>query len=147
MGLRNDLRCARREVKDQLMIGEKMSMRVLVTLSESDVAPRFDLTTEVLIASFREGGSGDKTRTVMLAHASAEDLCQLILNEGINVVVCGGIEEEYFDYLTWKKVRVLDSVMGPWERALNALRAGDLEPGAILVDRLERTSHDQKMAP
>ena len=122
-------------------------MKILLTLSESDVAPRFDLTTEVLIASLREDGSGDKTRTVVLAHASAEDLCQLILNEGINVVVCGGIEEEYFDYLTWKKVRVLDSVMGPWERALDALRAGDLKPGTILVDRLERTSHDQKVVP
>lgn len=124
-----------------------MAMKILLTLSESDVAPRFDLTTEVLIASLREDGSGDKTRTVVLAHASAEDLCQLILNEGINVVVCGGIEEEYFDYLTWKKVRVLDSVMGPWERALDALRAGDLKPGTILVDRLERTSHDQKVVP
>ena len=122
-----------------------MAMKILLTLSESDVAPRFDLTTEVLIASLREDGSADKTRTVVLAHASAEDLCQLILNDGINVVVCGGIEEEYFDYLTWKKVRVLDSVMGPWERALDALRAGDLKPGAILVDRFERTSHDQKV--
>jgi len=122
-------------------------MKVLLTLFENDVAPRFDLTTEVLIASLREDGSGDKIRTVVLAHASAEDLCQLILNEGINVLVCGGIEEEYFDYLTWKKVRVLDSVMAPWERALDVLRAGDLKPGAILVDRLERISHDQKMAP
>jgi len=119
-----------------------MSLKLLVTLSENDVAPRFDLTTEVLIASFREDGSVDRTRTVVLAHASAEDLCRLILTEGIDVVVCGGIEQEYFDYLAWKKVRLLDSVMGPWERALECFREEGLKPGTILIDRSERTSHD-----
>jgi predicted Fe-Mo cluster-binding NifX family protein len=121
-------------------------MKILVTISENDVAPRFDLTTEVLIAFFMEDGVDDKNRTIVLAHASAEDLCQLILKEGIDVVVCGGIEEEYFDYLTWKKVQVLDSVMGPWDRALDAFKAGDLKSGSILFDRLERISNDEKMA-
>ncbi len=115
-----------------------MAEKLLVTLSEKDVASRFDLTTEVLIASFEEKGMDAQTKTVVLAHPSPEDLCQLILTEGIDVVVCGGIEEEYFDYLTWKKVRVLDSVMGPWERALSYFEKGTLTPGEILVDRPKR---------
>ena len=118
-------------------------MKLLMTLSENDVAPRFDLTTEVLIVSFLDDGTREKTRTVVLAHASAEDLCQLILNEGIGVVVCGGIEGEYFDYLTWKKVRVLDSVMGPWQLALERFRAGDLTSGSILFNRKIKTSNDE----
>jgi hypothetical protein len=56
----------------------------------------------------------------------------MILTEGITMVICGGIEEEYFQYLTWKKVRVIDSVIGPYDRALEFARGGKLEPGAIL---------------
>ena len=118
-----------------------MSQKILITLIESDVAPRFDLTTEVLISSLGEDGSIAENKTMVLAHESAEDLCQLILTEEVEVLICGGIEEEFFDYLTWKKVRVLDSVMGPWERALDRFRSGDLDAGAILCDRPERKSH------
>jgi hypothetical protein len=117
-----------------------MVKKVLITLSENDVAPRFDLTTEVLIATLRVDGSDEEDKTMVLAHASPEDLCQLILNEGIHIVICGGIEEEFFDYLTWKKVQVLDSVMGPWQRAREKVAQGDLKAGAILFDRPEGTS-------
>ncbi|MFC1815556.1 NifB/NifX family molybdenum-iron cluster-binding protein [Thermodesulfobacteriota bacterium] len=118
-----------------------MSQKVLITLFNNDVAPRFDLTTEVLISSIGEDWSAVEDKTIVLAHESTEDLCQLILNVEVNVVICGGIEEEFFEYLTWKKVRVLDSVMGPWERALDCFRAGRLEAGAILFDRTERNPH------
>ena len=118
-----------------------MSQKILVTILESDVAPRFDLAPEVLISSIGEDGSVEQEKTIVLAHESAEDLCQLILTEEVNVVICGGIEEEFFQYLNWKKVRILDSVMGPWERALERFRAGQLEAGAILFDRPERKSH------
>ncbi|MBW1887097.1 MAG: dinitrogenase iron-molybdenum cofactor biosynthesis protein [Deltaproteobacteria bacterium] len=118
-----------------------MSQKILITLIESDVAPRFDLTTEVLISSLGEDRSIVDNKTMVLAHESAEDLCQLILTEEVDVLICGGIEEEFFDYLTWKKVNVLDSVMGPWERALDRFRSGDLDAGAILYDRPERKSH------
>jgi len=112
-----------------------MLQKILITIIESEVAPRFDLATEVLISSLGEDGSIVENKTMVLAHESAEDICQLILTEEVNVVICGGIEDEFFDYLTWKKVRVLDSVMGPWERALDSFRSGDLEAGAILYDR------------
>ncbi len=112
-----------------------MRKKLLITLLNSDVAPRFDLTNEVLIASFGEDGSVMESKTIVLAHESAEDLCQLILNEDINTVICGGIEEEYYEYLTWKKVRVLDSVMGPWKQVLDLFRDGRLEAGAILYNQ------------
>jgi len=118
-----------------------MSQKVLITLFNNDVAPRFDLTTEVLISSIGEDRSAVEDKTIVLAHESTEDLCQLILNEEVNVVICGGIEEEFFEYLTWKRVRVLDSVMGPCERALDRFRAGRLEAGAILFDRTGRNPH------
>lgn len=117
-----------------------MPKKLLITLSDSEVAPRFDLTNEVLISSVGEDGSVGESKTIVLAHESAEDLCQLILNEEIDTVICGGIEEEFFEYLVWKKVQILDSVLGPWERVLDRFISGRLEAGAILYDRQQRTS-------
>ncbi len=120
---------------------ESMSQKVLITITENEVAPRFDLATEVLISSLGENGGVLDNKTMVLGSESAESLCELILAEGVHTVICGGIEGEFYDYLTWKKVHVLDSVMGPWERALERLGAGNLEAGAILCDRKGRESH------
>ena len=118
-----------------------MSKKVLITIWENNIAPRFDLTTEVLIVHLEDDGSITNRKTMVLAHESTEDLCQLILGEEVGVVVCGGIEEELFDYLTWKKVKVIDSVMGPWESALDRLGEGKLKHGKILFEKPEKTEH------
>lgn len=115
-----------------------MSNKVLVTLLGDEISPRFDLTTEVLTVTVNDDGSVARERTVVLPHASAEDLCTFILSESVEVVICGGIEEEFFQYLTWKKVEVIDSVMGAGAPALDLYCRGRLEPGAILFDRPER---------
>jgi hypothetical protein len=59
----------------------------------------------------------------------------MILTEDIQTVICGGIEEEYYQYLVWKRVNVIDSVIGPCEETLERFRAGRLQPGQILMDR------------
>jgi len=112
-----------------------MSAKVLLTILENEVAPRFDLATEVVVAVLDSDGTLTQKRTVVLPQAGAENLCHLILSEGIETVICGGIEDEYYQYLTWKKVTVIDSVMAPWDRALEVWRQGGLEPEAMLFDR------------
>jgi predicted Fe-Mo cluster-binding NifX family protein len=109
-----------------------MSERLLITIWRDQVAPRFDLTSEVLIATVDSTGKVLHSKTVVLPTVSAEDLCHMILTDGITTVICGGIEEEYFQYLTWKKVNVIDSVIAPYDLALEFARGGRLEPGAIL---------------
>ncbi len=115
-----------------------MSGKILITIRERHIAPRFDLTTEVLVATIGEKGDIKNQKTIVLPNASPEDLCHLILAEGVGTVVCDGIEEEYYQYLTWKKVEVLDSVIGPWPRALERYRQGNLKPGTILFKPQER---------
>ena len=108
---------------------------LLITLSENDVSPRFDLTTEVIMTELSSNRSVAGERTIVLPHASAEDLCHLILTEGVDTVICGGIEDEFYQYLTWKKVKVIDSVIGPWTKALDLHRTRNLQAGAIILDR------------
>ncbi len=109
-----------------------MGNKTLICLYGDDIAPRFDLTTEVLIVSFGADGGIEEERNLVLPQASPEKLCHMILTEDVKTVVCGGIEEEYFQYLTWKRVRVLDSVIGPHGRVLERLASGSLAAGEIL---------------
>jgi predicted Fe-Mo cluster-binding NifX family protein len=109
-----------------------MNEKLLITIWRDQVAPRFDLTSEVLVATVDSTGEVLHSKTVVLPNVSAENLCHMILTEGITTVICGGIEEEYFQYLTWKKVKVIDSVIGTYDRALEFAKGDRLEPGAIL---------------
>lgn len=109
-----------------------MSRKVLITISGDNVAPRFDMTGEVVIVQLNDDGDVANERTMVLHHSSPEDLCQLIVSEDAQIVVCGGIEEEYYQYLTWKKLDVFDSVVGPYNEVLSRLKDDSLESGLIL---------------
>jgi predicted Fe-Mo cluster-binding NifX family protein len=109
-----------------------MAAKILIPLMENDVAPRFDLATEALIATDGEGDNFEDHKMVMLPRASADQLCHLAITEGVRFVICGGIEDTYYRYLTWKGVEVLDSVIGPSRLVLKRFVEGALRPGDIL---------------
>jgi predicted Fe-Mo cluster-binding NifX family protein len=109
-----------------------MEEKILIPLYDDQVAPRFDLATEVFIVSFSDDGRPMEKKTVVLPRASAEQLCHLILLEKIGTVVCGGIEDEYYQYLKWKNVNILDSVIGPYKAAIKRLESGTLQAGDII---------------
>jgi len=106
--------------------------KILIPLNENEVAPRFDLATEVLIVTCRSSGISKNRRIVALARPSAEQVCKLATTEDIDVVICGAIEETYYQYLLWKRIEVIDSVIGSSSAALRRFAAGSLQPGAIL---------------
>lgn len=118
-----------------------MRKKLLIALHGQDVAPRFDLTGEVLIVSADEKGRNREKKQVVLPQISAEKLCHLILTEGIQAVICGGIEEEYYQYLTWKRVRVYDAVIGRAETAMKRFFADALKPGDIVNKSTETSDH------
>lgn len=110
-------------------------IKILVPLLGDDVAPRFDLAPEAYIALVDDDHKIVEERTIVLSEASAETLCRMILDERITMVICGGIEDEYYQYLLWKKVAVVDSVIGLSSRAIELASRGALESGAILMER------------
>lgn len=123
--------------------------KILITITDKHVAPRFDLTTEVLVAHIDVRGRVVEQQTMVLPSASEEDLCHLILTENMDAVICSGIEDEYYQYLKWKRVEVLDSIIGPYATALNRYAAGKLHAGDILFNTKKDTEgegsqrHDQ----
>lgn len=107
-------------------------MQILVTLFEDYIAPRFDLTTKILIGQAERGKPLAKPRTILLPGPSSDELCSLILKEKIDVVVCGGIEDIHYQYLTWKKIQVFDRIIGNGELVMRAALEGTLRPGIVV---------------
>ncbi len=108
-------------------------MKILITIQLNSVARRFDLASEVLIADHDGEKTIGRPRTIIMSRPSAEELCNLIIKENIDTVVCGGIEERHYKFLTWKKVTVLDSIIGDYAVALDLAGTGLLAAGSILA--------------
>jgi len=106
---------------------------------KNDLAPRFDLATEVLIAQAEEGKIRGEPRIILLPRTSGEELCGLIMKEDIATVICGGIEETHYQYLVWKKIQVVEGIIGPCEEALRLFLSGGLKPGTILPGAISRS--------
>lgn len=115
-----------------------MTEKILITLYGNDISPRFDLTTEVLIVNLDKTSGAREEKIVVLQQSSSEQLCNLIVKDGIQTVICGGIEDEYYQYLNWKKVQVIDSVIGSYKNVLRHFFEGTIQSGDI-VRILEET--------
>ncbi|KPJ99524.1 MAG: hypothetical protein AMJ60_04715 [Desulfobacterales bacterium SG8_35] len=107
-------------------------MKILITIQKDEVAPRFDLTSEILITETQEGKITGEPRIILLPGTSGEDICGLAIKENVALLICGGIEDTHYQYLKWKKIKVVDGVIGPHEQALHSAMTNDLRPGAIL---------------
>ncbi|MFV0436333.1 MAG: hypothetical protein ACK5PS_02920 [Desulfopila sp.] len=107
---------------------------LLIPIQGDFVAPRFDLATEVFMAQIDNGRIVGDPKTIISERPSEEWLCQLAVEEHITDVVCGGIEELHYNFLVWKKVKVLDSIIGAWRPALDKMLAGSLAQGEIFID-------------
>lgn len=79
-----------------------------------------------------DAGQVLRRKDLVLAHPSADELCDLILKTDVETVVCGAIEEEYYHYLRWKRIEVLDSVAGRVEDVVRALAENRLREGEVL---------------
>ena len=109
--------------------------KVLLVLDGKDIAPRFDLALELLIVSLGNDGKPVESRDIVLASPSAEALCSTLTSENVQTVICGGIEKDHLQYLVWKNVEVIHSVIGSSEVAVSRYRKGALKSGDLLSEK------------
>ena len=107
-------------------------MKILITIQKNEVSSRFDQTAEIVIIEMDAAKNMGEPRIILLPGISGEDICSLAIKEDISLVICGGIEETHYQYLTWKKIKVIDGVIGPYQRALDFVASNTLKPGVIL---------------
>ena len=108
------------------------TMRVLIAVHGDSVATRFDLCTEVMIAEAEGGTLTGEPRTMLLSGPSAYEICGIAIKENVSVLVAGGMEEEHYEYLRWKKIKVVDRVIGRADDAVGLLIDGRLAEGSII---------------
>jgi predicted Fe-Mo cluster-binding NifX family protein len=106
-----------------------MDKKLLIPLFNDEVAPRFDIATDLLLVKIRSNGDYDE-RIIVLPQASAEDLCALATSDKTDTVICGGIDDEHYQYLIWKGIKVLDNVIGPINKVIDAHKSGHLMAGS-----------------
>jgi len=106
--------------------------KILIPLFENELAPRFDMAGDILIVSITRETSAMgqvEEKVVVLDTPSAESMCRLAITENVQTVICAGIEKEFFDFLEWKGIRVLDDICGPVDVILEAFLGGKLTTG------------------
>jgi len=108
----------------------------MIPLYKNEVAPRFDLATEVMVAIVSTGNKLEEQKIIVLPRSSPEDLCHQMLSENINTLICGAIEDEYYQFLKWKKLSVFYNVSGKWEHAFKKLLNNSLKNGDLLSKRI-----------
>jgi predicted Fe-Mo cluster-binding NifX family protein len=113
-----------------------MIQKIIIPVDQKEIAPRFDLATEVLIILISNNSIVEEQKTVVLSRSSADELCHLLLAENANTLICGAIEDEYFQFLKWKKIQIFDSIIGNWSSAFKRFRAKELSCGDILSPRM-----------
>jgi predicted Fe-Mo cluster-binding NifX family protein len=106
--------------------------KILLTLANTLIAPRFDLATEVRIISTEGKKTVGAPKSILLPGPSADELCGLILREEVTVLICGGIEEEHYQFLSWKKVKVIDRVIGETQEIVRRFLECALQPGDVV---------------
>ncbi len=118
-----------------------MIHKITITVHQNHISPRFDLATEILIILISNHSVIEEKKSIVLPRSSADELCHLLLSENINTLICGGIEEEYYQFLKWKKIDIFDSVVGDWKVAFQNWIENTLKPGDVLTDRMIEGKH------
>ncbi len=107
-------------------------MKIVITTRGDFVSPRFDMSSEVVIATCYDKQLLQEPHALILSGVSAELICDLALREKASIVICGGIEEQHYQFLTWKKIKVFDFVIGPHADVLQLAMENKLTSGAQL---------------
>ncbi|RQD64707.1 MAG: dinitrogenase iron-molybdenum cofactor biosynthesis protein [Desulfonatronovibrio sp. MSAO_Bac4] len=107
------------------------NIRALVTVHDHNISPRFDHTLEVLIVEKSSDGRIVDRKNLLLSEPSAEEVCNIVQTESVRDVICGGLDEEFYQYLTWKKITVYDNIIGPVDSVLNAWQKNRLKQDKI----------------
>ena len=113
-----------------------MTHKLSIPVYQENIAPRFDMATEVFIILLSEEMVLEEKKTIVMPRSSADELCHLMLSENITTLICGAIENECYQFLKWKKIEIFDSIVGTWSDAFERWKKNILNSGEILSDRM-----------
>ena len=104
------------------------NVRYGIALVGDRVAPRCIFAESVLVVDLRRGSARTED-TALLEECGLLDLAKVLSEHRIDVLICGGISHEEREFLTARRVEIVENVAGSIHELLDALQAGVLGPG------------------
>ena len=99
-----------------------------ITLLANRVAPRCTHADSIMmIEQHRDRIKAEKK--LEMTQGSLQNLCDLLLQNHIDTLICGGITRENKKFLQSKKLDIIDNVVCTADEIIRALRLGKLRPG------------------
>jgi len=106
------------------------------------VAPRCTHAETILMVSQRRNGIRTERNLSMPAH-SLHDLCDVLLQNRVDTLICGGITHDNKKFLESHNLDIIENVACSIEDIISALQKGDLKPGyGIQSNRVSISSID-----
>ena len=106
-------------------------MKVAIPRMGELVAPCFEYCTTMAIFTIAESGSVDQV-DFRLSSREPFDRVRLLRDQGVDAVICGGMQEVYEDLLQISGFQVISWVSGYVEDLLKIYLGGNLTPGTEL---------------
>ncbi len=103
-------------------------MKVAIPRFGESVAPCFEYSATIAIFTIRRGKVVEQ-RDFVLRSREALDRFRLLRDQGVDTLICGGVQDFFEDMLTEHGIRVLSWVSGSVDDLLERFLKGTLEPG------------------
>ncbi len=101
--------------------------RVAITVFENRISNRLDCSENILLYSV-EKDKIESHETVHLVQASPSKKINILLEMGIDVLICNGITDFYYRKLNKSKIQVIPWISGEIEEVINQFLNGKLIP-------------------
>lgn len=121
-------------------------MKYGITLLGNRVAPRCIYADTILLVSQRRNGLSTRKNLPLPEH-SLQDLYNLLMQNHVDILVCGGITRENKEFLESRELQIIDNVACSADDIITALKKGKLHPGFGLQPIATDYAFDPKIAP
>ncbi len=111
-------------------------MKYGITLLGERVSPRCSYADSIMLISQKRSGLCTPKR-LPVDNLNLPDLSDLLLQNRVDVLVCGGITNENKEFLNKRNLNVIDNVIGTTDGVIHGLTSGELKAGFGLNHELQ----------
>ncbi len=92
------------------------------------IAPRLGIAHEFVVVIIEQGEVYQRKSLDLSGYTPLLKM-RCLREEGVNILICAGIERMFWGYLTGFGIQVIPGITGPIDEALNRYLSGNLSPG------------------
>ena len=106
-------------------------MKIAIPLFGDRVSPRFDCASKLLIATVEKSQVIDR-KELFIENFSLSEKLLCLVRMGVNVLICGAIDDFSREYLMGHQIKIRSWVAGEVSEILRLFLSGDLKPDCIM---------------